>query len=127
MVCDQTNIGKRRIAGSSALLSIGLELHPQQGKFDQNRLDIGPVFTTTFGVVRYDSVMAVPSNDQDLVHKGYVDTLVSNTASTKVDAGASLSVLSSPTTNFSMANNRLTNLADPIGSQDAATKSWTLS
>lgn len=29
MVCDQTNIGKRRIAGSSALLSIGLELHPQ--------------------------------------------------------------------------------------------------
>lgn len=85
------------------------------------------MFTTAFGVVRYDPVMAVPSDNQDLVPKGYVDTLVSSTANTKVDTGASLSVLSSPTTNFSLANNRLTNIADPINSQDAATKSWTLS
>ena len=35
---------------------------------------------------------------------------------------ASLSDLSSPSANFSFANNRLTNLADPVSDQDAATK-----
>lgn len=78
-------------------------------------------------IVNGDGVSGAPT--LDLATSGvtagtYIKTTVDVYGRVTVGATASLTELTAPTANFDFNSQRITNLADPVGAQDAATKNY---
>lgn len=79
------------------------------------------------GVTNGDGISGAPTIDlatSGVTAGTYIKTTVDVYGRVTVGASASLSELTAPTSNFDFNAQRITNLAEPVGAQDAATKNY---